>query len=438
MRQRIASGAGMRSGATLVEKIIARAAGLERVTPGELVTAKVDLAFAHDSSGPRRWAPMLRDLGVGLWDPQKVAIVSDHYVPAVDAESARILKLTREFAHDHQVGAFFDMVGICHLVLPEHGLIRPGAFVAGGDSHSPTAGAFGAYAAGYGATDMAAIVATGETWLAVPRTLKVEWTGRFGRGVVAKDIMLFLCRELGMDNAFTAIEYAGETILGLSMSERMVLCNMAAELGCETGVVAPDQTTFDYLRAVGRPVEDEAAALQLASDEDAVYAAVHRFDAGSLSPQIAAPHDPSRTQDVDVHAGVKIDQCYIGACVGAKIEDLRMAAAVLKGRKVSSDTRLLIAPASQKTTTLATQDGTLQTLMEAGAVLLPSGCGACAGYGAGVLAEGEVCLSSTNRNFKGRMGSDRAEVYLGSPYSVAAAAVEGRIVDPRPFLEVAA
>lgn len=428
----------MGRGSTLVEKIIARAAGVDRVAPGQLVTAQVDLAFAHDSSGPRRWAPMLRELGVGLWDPQKVAIVSDHYVPAVDAESARILKLAREFAAEHQVGAFFDMVGICHLVLPEHGLIRPGAFVAGGDSHSPTAGAFGAYAAGYGATDMAAIVATGETWLAVPETIRVEWSGRFCAGVAAKDIMLFLCRELGMDNAFKAIEYGGDTVEGLSMAERMVLCNMAAELGCEAGVVAPDRTTFDYLRAAGRPVEDEAAALALASDRDAAYAAVHRFNAATLQPQIAAPHDPSRTQDVTEHAGIKVDQCYIGACVGAKIEDLRMAAAVLKGRKVSPDTRLLIAPASQKTTTTATQDGTLQTLMEAGAVLLPSGCGACAGYGAGVLADGEVCISSTNRNFKGRMGSKEAQVYLGSPYSVAAAAVAGRIADPRQFLGEAA
>lgn len=428
----------MGRGSTLVEKIIARAAGVDRVAPGQLVTAQVDLAFAHDSSGPRRWAPMLRELGVGLWDPQKVAIVSDHYVPAVDAESARILKLAREFAAEHQVGAFFDMVGICHLVLPEHGLIRPGAFVAGGDSHSPTAGAFGAYAAGYGATDMAAIVATGETWLAVPETIRVEWSGRFGAGVAAKDIMLFLCRELGMDNAFKAIEYGGDTVEGLSMAERMVLCNMAAELGCEAGVVAPDRTTFAYLRAAGRPVEDEAAALALASDRDAAYAAVHRFNAATLQPQIAAPHDPSRTQDVTEHAGIKVDQCYIGACVGAKIEDLHMAAAVLKGRKVSPNTRLLIAPASQKTTTTATQDGTLQTLMEAGAVLLPSGCGACAGYGAGVLADGEVCISSTNRNFKGRMGSKEAQVYLGSPYSVAAAAVEGRIADPRQFLGEAA
>lgn len=428
----------MAHGATLVEKIIARAAGLDRVSPGQIVTARIDLAFAHDSSGPRRWGPKLKELGVGLWDASKVAIVSDHYVPAVDAESAAILKLTREFAVEHGVKNFFDMVGICHLVLPEHGLIRPGAFIAGGDSHTPMAGAFGAYAAGYGATDMTAIVATGETWLAVPETLRVEWSGQFGRGVVAKDVMLFLCRELGLDNAFKAIEYAGDTIDSMGMAERMVLCNMAAELGCEAGVVAPDQTTFDYLRAAGAPVEDEAAALALKSDPDAAYAAVHRFDAAALAPQIAAPHTPSETAPVDVHAGVHVDQAYIGACVGAKIEDLRMAAEVLKGRKVAAGTRLLIAPASSQTTAMASADGTLQALMEAGATLLSSGCGACAGMGAGLLSDGETCISSTNRNFKGRMGSKEARVFLGSPYSVAAAAVAGHIVDPRELLGEAA
>lgn len=428
----------MGHGATLVEKIIARAAGLDRVTSGQIVTARVDLAFAHDSSGPRRWGPKLKELGVGLWDPSKVAIVSDHYVPAVDAESAAILKLTREFAVEHGVKNFFDMVGICHLVLPEHGLIRPGAFIAGGDSHTPMAGAFGAYAAGYGATDMTAIVATGETWLAVPETLRVEWGGQFGRGVVAKDVMLFLCRELGLDNAFKAIEYAGETVEAMGMAERMVLCNMAAELGCEAGVVAPDQTTFDYLRAAGAPVEDEAAALALKSDANAAYAAVHRFDAAALAPQIAAPHTPAETAPVDVHAGVHVDQAYIGACVGAKIEDLRMAVEVLKGRRVAAGTRLLIAPASSRTTALASADGTLQILMEAGATLLSSGCGACAGMGAGLLADGETCISSTNRNFKGRMGSKEARVFLGSPYSVAAAAVAGCIVDPRDLLGEAA
>ncbi|MDG2527357.1 aconitase/3-isopropylmalate dehydratase large subunit family protein [Caulobacter endophyticus] len=429
---------GQGSGRTLVEKVIAKAAGLPDVRAGDLVTAKVDLAFAHDSSGPRRWRPLLEELDVGLWDPAKVAIVSDHYVPAVDAESAAILKTTRDFARDYGVSNFFDMVGICHLVLPEHGLIRPGAFIAGGDSHTPTAGGFGAYAAGYGATDMAAIAATGETWLAVPETIRVEWTGGFAPGVTAKDVMLFLCRELGMDNAFKAVEFAGPLVEAMPMAERMVLANMAAELGAETGVVAPDAVTFAHLAARGAPVTDEAAALALHSDADAAYAAVHRFDAADLIPQIAAPHSPANTRDATEFSEVRIDQAYIGACVGAKIEDLRMAADVLRGRRVAPGVRLLVAPGSARTAELAAREGVMETLLAAGAVLMPSGCGACAGMGAGILAEGETCISSTNRNFQGRMGHAGANVYLGSPYAVAAAAATGRIVDPRPFLTGAA
>ena len=429
---------GQVGGKTLVEKVIAKAAGLPDVRAGDLVTAKVDLAFAHDSSGPRRWRPLLEELGVGLWDPSRVAIVSDHYVPAVDAESAAILKTTRDFARDYGVGAFFDMVGICHLVLPEHGLIRPGAFIAGGDSHTPTAGAFGAYAAGYGATDMAAIAATGETWLAVPETIRVEWTGAFQPGVTAKDVMLFLCRELGMDNAFKAVEFAGPLVEAMPMAERMVLANMAAERGAETGVGAPDADPCAYRAARGAPVADEAVALALHSDADAVYAAVHRFDASDLAPQIAAPHSPANTRDASQFSEVRIDQAYIGACVGAKIEDLRMAADVLKGRRVAPGVRLLVAPGSARTAQLAAREGVMETLLAAGAVLMPSGCGACAGMGAGILAEGETCISSTNRNFQGRMGHAGANVYLGSPYAVAAAAAAGRIVDPRPYLRGAA
>jgi 3-isopropylmalate/(R)-2-methylmalate dehydratase large subunit len=420
--------------ATLVEKVIARAAGVSSVRPGDIVIARVDFAFAHDSSGPRRWKPILEELGRGLWDPSRVAIVSDHFSPAADADSAAILKLTRDFAQAYGVDNFFDMIGICHLVLPQSGLIRPGAFIAGGDSHTPMAGAFGAYAAGYGATDMAAIVATGETWLSVPETVRVEWTGRLEHGVTAKDMMLMLCRNLGLDNAFKAIEYAGETVEAMSMAERMVLCNMAAELGAETGVIAPDAETFSYLAGAGRPIEDEGEALAYRSDDDAHYGAVHHFEAGSLSPQIAAPHSPGNTRDADQFADIRIDQAYIGACVGAKIEDLRMAAAVLRGRHVAPGVRLLVAPASSKTLAAAAEDGTLATLSAAGAILLSSGCGACAGYGAGVLAAGEVCISTTNRNFRGRMGDNTAEIYLGSPFSVAAAAIAGRIVDPRDLL----
>ncbi len=418
--------------ATLVEKIIARAAGLDAVRPGEIVTCKVDLAMAHDSSGPRRWRPRLEELGVGLWDPDKVVIVSDHYVPAVDAESASILKLTRDFARDYGVKAFYDMVGICHVILPENGFLKPGMFVAGGDSHSPNGGAFGCYIAGYGATDMTAIVITGETWVSVPTTIQVAWDGVFGPAVAAKDIMLFLAREIGMDNNFKVIEYEGSTITNMSMAERMVLCNMAAELGCETGIIAPDARTLAHIRAQGGKVSDDALAWR--SDPDAKYEWKRRFDAGALEPQVAAPHSPANSAAVTEHAGTRIDQAYIGACVGAKLEDLQMAARVLKGRRVAKGTRLLVAPSSAKTTEAAAKDGTLATLTEAGAILLPSGCGACAGMGAGLLAEGDVCISSTNRNFKGRMGHKDAFVYLGSPYTVAASAVAGVIADPREML----
>jgi 3-isopropylmalate/(R)-2-methylmalate dehydratase large subunit len=421
-----------RQGDTLAQKLLARASGQARVLPGDIVTVKVDLAMAHDSSGPRRWKPQLEALGAKLWDPSRIVIVSDHYVPAVDAESAAILKLTRDFAHEHGIERFYDMEGICHAVLPEKGLLRPGIFVAGGDSHTPHAGAFGCFAAGFGATDMIGVVVTGQTWTIVPETIRVNIEGRFADGVSSKDVMLLLCHELGMDNAFKAIEYGGSCVAGMSMAERMVLSNMAAELGGEVGLIAPDETTLSHIKAHGGACGPDP--LQWQPDEDAAYEKIITINAGQLSPYIAAPHSPANSAPVAVHAGTRIDQAYIGACVGAKLEDLRMAARVLKGRRISPSTRLLVAPASSHVTLQATQDGTLATLMAAGATLLPSGCGACAGMGAGLLAHGETCISTTNRNFKGRMGHAEAFVYLGSPYSVAAAALAGEITDPRPYL----
>jgi 3-isopropylmalate/(R)-2-methylmalate dehydratase large subunit len=418
---------------TLAEKLCAKAAARNAVRPGEIVTAKVDLAMIHDSGGPRRVEPMLKQLGVGLWDPSRVVLVTDHYTPAVDAESAAILDLTRKFARERGVEAFYDMQGICHVVLPERGHLAPGMFVAGGDSHSTTGGAFGAFMIGIGATEMAGVLATGEIWVRVPATIRIEWSGRLGRGLSAKDIMLFLCGELGMDAAnYMAAEFDGEAVRALPMSERMVLANMAAELGAKTGLVPPDKVTIDYVRGAGARVGDDWERWR--SDAGAGFAAVHRFDAGALAPQVAAPHSPENAADVSAQAGVAIDQAYVGACTGAKLSDLRMAAEILRGRKVAKGVRLLVAPASARTTQEAAADGTLAALAEAGAILLPSGCGACAGYGAGILAENEVCISSTARNFKGRMGHAASKVYLGSPYTVAASAVAGRIADPRPLL----
>ncbi len=417
---------------TLSEKILSRASGRERVSPGEIVTCSVDLAMMHDSGGPRRVAARLASLGAKVWDPDKIVLASDHFVPAVDIESAEILALTRRWARDEGVRNFYDQEGICHVVIQEHGHLRPGMFAVGGDSHSTSGGAFGSFMVGIGATEMTGVLATGEIWIKVPETIRLLWDGRFGPAVSAKDIMLFLCARLGMNNNYKAFEYAGSAIEAMPMPERMVLCNMAAELGGKAGIVEPDQTTLDALQAAG--VEPAPDSLDWRSDIDARYEAVHTFNAAELPPQVAAPHSPANSTDVSEHIDTALDVAYIGACTGAKLTDLQMAAAALRGQKVAPGMRLLIAPASTKTTAAAAADGTLAILTEAGAKILPSGCGACAGMGAGTLASGEVCISSTARNFKGRMGSPEAEVYLGSPYTVAASAVRGKITDPREFV----
>ena len=417
---------------TISQKIIARAAGLTSVNVGEIVTCKVDLAMMHDSGGPRRVESKLKELGVGIWDASKVVLVSDHYTPAIDVDSAGILSLTRKFAALHQIKNFYDGVGICHVILPERGHMRPGIFAVGGDSHSPSGGAYGAFMVGIGATEMAGVLAIGEIWVRVPETIRVEWQGVLGRGLTAKDILLKLCATLGMNNDYKVIEYTGSTVTAMPMNERLTMSNMSAELGAKTGIIAPDATTFADLAAKG--VTLEAWQQWLHSDADANYAARHVFDATTLAPQVAAPHSPANSHSVTDTDKVKLDQAYLGACTGAKENDLRMAAEILKGRKVAAGTRLLIAPASTMTTAKLAADGTLAILLEAGAQLLPTGCGACAGYGAGVLADGEVSIASTARNFKGRMGSATAQVYLASPYTVAASAVKGEIADPREFL----
>lgn len=417
---------------TLSEKIIARAAGRDSVRAGEIVTCTVDLAMVHDSSGPRRLAPMLDRLGVKPWDPSRIVIISDHYVPAIDTESAAILDLTRKWVKREGVAAFYDMQGICHVVLPERGHLRPGLFAVGGDSHSPTAGAFGCFMFGIGATEMAGVMATGEIWVKVPETHLVRWRGTLAHGVVAKDMMLHLCRTMKLGTIrYGVAQYTGDAVAALPMDERMVLTNMAAELGAQTGIIEPDAVTVASLKAMGVDASD---ALAWRGDKDAQFAKVWDFDASTLAPQVAAPHTPENSAPAAEHRHVALDQCYIGACTGAKLSDLHMAAEILSGRKVASSTRLLVAPASARITTRAAADGTLATLTEAGAILLPSGCGACAGLGAGLLAEKEVCLSSTARNFKGRMGAHSALVYLGSPYTVAASAVTGTITDPREML----
>ena len=415
---------------TLAQKLIGKAAG-RPVSTGEVVTAKVDLAMIHDSGGPRRVEPILKELGVGLFDPSRVVLISDHFVPGDTAEGASILELTRAWARERKV-TFYDGQGICHVVLPERGHLRPGMFVVGGDSHSPTGGAFGAYMFGVGATEMAAVLATNEIWLEVPGTIRIEWKNRLGRGLTAKDMMLAMCRRLGMDGGrYQAVEYTGPAIAALSMQERVTLSNMAAELGGQVGLIAPDETTVAWLKTVGVEADDWR---EWRGDDDAELLDHHLFDAATLEPQVAAPHSPANSAPVSEIGATAIDVAYIGACTGAKYDDLRNAATILRGRKLAAGVRMMVAPASRREQDRAEAEGLMAVFEEAGATILPNACGICAGYGNARLGEGERCISSTARNFKGRMGAASSMVWLASPLTVAAAAVAGRIVDPRDLL----
>jgi 3-isopropylmalate/(R)-2-methylmalate dehydratase large subunit len=409
---------------TLAQKLVARAAGKPNVTPGEIVTCKVDLAMVHDSSGPRRLKPMLERLGAKVWDPAKLVVITDHYVPGYDEESRKILRIAREWVKEAGVERFHDGEGICHVVLPERGYLKPGMFAVGGDSHSPTGGAFAAYMFGVGATEMLGVVVTGEIWLKVPHTIAMHFDGELSPGVCAKDLMLLLIGRFGLDGGqYQAVEYRGPAIRRLGMQERMTLCNMTAELGGQTGLVASDDVTREYLNAEIETWDGDAGAAVLAE---------HRFRAQDIPPQVAAPHSPANSRPVSEFRE-KLDLAYIGACTGAKLADMRMAARVLKNR--SSRIPLLLAPSSRRDQEAAEREGTLKVLLDAGAELLPTSCGMCAGYGDRRLAENMVAISTTARNFKGRMGAATAQVYLASPYTVAASAVAGRIADPRELLQ---
>jgi 3-isopropylmalate/(R)-2-methylmalate dehydratase large subunit len=360
-----------------------------------------------------------------------VVVATDHFVPVFDEETRRIQNLTREWVKAQAIRHYYEEQGICHVVTPERGHIRPGMFCVGGDSHSPTGGAFGAYMFGIGATEMAGVLATGEIWLTVPETILIDWTGRLSDGVTAKDMMLFLCTRLGMDGGrYQAVEYAGGAVSAMTMPERMTLANMTAELGGQAGLIGADDVTRDHLAAMGVTVD----AGPWAHDPMAEVEERHVFDASALAPQIAAPHSPANAADAGEFGDVTPSVAYIGACTGAKLTDLRAAARVLKGRKPAPGVTLLVAPASVRETEIARHDGTMAIFEEAGARILPSACGICAGYGEERLEAGAVCISSTARNFRGRMGDPSSRVYLGSPLSTAAAAVAGRIVDPREML----
>lgn len=414
---------------TLAQKLIARAAGRNHVTAGEIVNCRVDLAMFHDSSGPRRLKPMLEALRAPIWDPSRVVLVMDHYVPERDEESRRIVRIARDWAREQALPHVYDGQGICHVVVPQGGHIRPGMFCVGGDSHSPTGGAFGAYMFGIGSTEMLGVMVTGEIWLRVPQTIQMVWRGALARGVCAKDMMLHMIGRFGMNGGqYQAIEFAGDTVQGLSMQERMTLSNMSAELGSQVGLIAPDATTRAWLRATGAEVDDSPHW----QTDDGAALTRHDFEASTLVPQVAAPHSPANAGDVTRWAGLPVDVAYIGACTGAKLDDLRAAASLLRGQRAAAGVKLIVASASQHDQDLAEREGVMQVLRDAGAHIGATACGACAGYG-DALGGASTVISTTARNFKGRMGSADAQVYLASPYTVAASAITGRISDPRAF-----
>jgi 3-isopropylmalate/(R)-2-methylmalate dehydratase large subunit len=415
---------------SLAQKLIAHASGHATVRPGDVVTCRVDLAMCHDSGGPRRLKAMLGELRAPIWDRERVVLVLDHHVHESDDESRRIVRVAREWAREQALPHVYDNQGICHIVVPQHGHIRPGMFCVGGDSHACTGGAFGAYMFAVGITEMLGVLVDGSIWVRVPQTLFMRWSGRLAFGVTAKDMMLSMIGRFGMNGAlYQAVEYCGEAVSALSIGERMTLANMSAELGAQVGLIAPDDETRSWLWQAGARDIDLSS---WHSDEDAPGTR-HNFDASTLAPQIALPGSPAHARDVDDIEPTPVQVAYIGACTGAKLDDLRAAARVLAGYRVHASVRLLVAPASLRDRDVAQREGILRRLEEAGAEILPSACGLCAGYGA-ALPDNSTTIASVARNFKGRMGPDSAQVFLASPYTVAASALRGRITDPREVL----
>lgn len=415
---------------TIVEQVLARASQQASVKPGDIIDVAIDLAMMHDSGGPRRILEPLKALDMPLWDPSRIVLIADHYAMPNAVDEATILHTARQFARDYGITRYHELEGICHIVPSESGYIRPGMLMAGGDSHAATPGALGAIAIPMGSTDMLGILVTGKTWLKVPPTIRVELHGDLRTGVMAKDVVLWLLSQWGMNHAtYQCLEYGGD-IGSLPIDERMVLTNMAIELGAKTAVVETDAMTRKWLEHHGVA---EDAIDDVRPDVGATYIERITVAMDAIEPLVAQPPRPdhtARAKDVST----AIDQAYIGACTGAKYHDLRAAANIVRGRHVAPGVRFLIAPASRRALLRASRDGTLETLIEAGATILSSTCGACAGLGAGLLAAGEVGISSTNRNFPGRMGHPSAAVYLASPATVAASALCGQITDPREVL----
>lgn len=418
-------------GETFAQKIIALKAGKVGVKPTEIVDVSPDIVMSHDNTGDI--ASIFESIGVKrVLQPSKIIIPLDHCVPAVTESYALNHKKIREFVSKQQIQHFYDInTGICHQVLPEKGHVLPGTLILGSDSHTTTYGAFGAFATGVGRSEMAAIWATGKLWLMVPRTFKINVNGKFSEGVYAKDLILHIIGDLGADGAlYRAVEFCGQAIRDMSIEGRMTLCNMSVEMGAKIGYVEVDEKTIQWLA----PRTNEKYDV-IKSDPDADFERIIDYDVADLEPKIACPHAVDNVRLVREVAGLNIDQAFIGTCTNGKLEDLSIAASILKGKRIARKVRLLILPASREIYINAVRLGIIEELANAGAVILNPGCGPCIGVHEGALAPGEICLSTANRNFKGRMGCNEAEIYLASPATVAASALEGKVADPRRYLQ---
>lgn len=421
-------------GMTLSEKILAAKSGHDSVRPGEIVVVPVDCAMMTDILGPRIIADEMKRLGGKVKHPDSVVIVADHYTPAATERQAEIVKFSREWASEYGVEHYYELEGPCHQLLAERGFSRPGTILVGTDSHTCSSGAFACFGTGIGSTEMLGVLITGEIWFKVPQSMRIEWTGALPMGVMAKDVILHTIGVVGHAGAtYKAMEFCGDTIAKMPMDERICISNMAVEAGAKVGLIASDQVTLDYMRAHGGT--GIGPELLLEADADAAYSETFRFDAASLAPTVSCPHEVDNTCTAAEVAGTHVDQVYIGSCTGGRMSDLRMAARILRGRKIARGCRLLVSPASRSIWNEALREGVLQTLYDAGATILASTCGACLGLHSGTIGAGEACLSTTNRNFIGRQGSKKADTYLASAATAAASALYGEIRDPRELMK---
>lgn len=415
-------------GMTITEKILAGHSGKEKVVPGEFIYARVDLVLGNDITAPLAIAEF-KKIGVErVFDRDRVVLVPDHFTPNKDIKSATQCKIMREFAQEQQISNYFEVgeMGIEHALLPEKGLVLPGDLVVGADSHTCTYGALGAFSTGVGSTDMAVAMATGELWFKVPPSMKFVLEGKLQKWVSGKDLILYIIGLIGVDGAlYRAMEFTGSVIKKLSMDSRMTMANMAVEAGAKSGIIEPDQITLDYIAK--RAKRDYQI---YKSDPDAQYWKVIEIDVTEIEPQVAFPHLPSNTRPISQVERIQIQQAVIGSCTNGRLEDLRIAAQILKGHKVARGVRLIVIPATQDIYRQALKEGLMEIFVDSGAVISTPTCGPCLGGHMGVLAEGERAVSTTNRNFVGRMGHPQSEIYLANPAVAAASAVAGYIISP--------